>query len=269
MKFVEWAGKSPDVVFGFNKGMPLKKELRYTEEPMEPLQIETTLDEIVNLGKIGTKDPTKDFGSIVNYGNPNQVGSIQIKFSPLGSCRATIMRRISDLEGEPTWITRYSVPVINDYEHLSEEDIAVEKMLAVRVHEIADYLDKTSLETPKQKYDKLEELVIMIATNMKLKHPKVMNFQGVMKQNENTYIIYFSYNGYGIEAPGQRKINQFNVYVEFIKHKGLIRSWGAEHSAPHLLYNYEPQSPEWDEYFSPDQNKNEIVTVLENIFKTY
>lgn len=269
MKFVEWAGKSPDVVFGFNKTISLKKQIIYSEEPMEPLQIETTLDEIVNLGKIGTKEPVKDFGSLVTYGDKNQIGSIQIKFSPFGSCRATIMRRISDLEGEPTWITRYAVPVINDYNHLSEEDIAVEKMLAVRVHEIADYLDKTPFESPSSKYEKLEELVIMIATNMKLKHPKVMNFQGVMKQNENTYIIYFSYNGYGIEAPGQRKVNQFNVYVEFIKHKGLIRSWGAEHSAPHLLYNYEPQTPEWDEYFSPDQNKNEIVTVLENIFKTY
>jgi len=269
MRFVEWAGKSPDVVFGFDKGIPLKKELRYNEEPMEPLQIETTLDEIVNLGKIGTKEPIKDFGSIVTYGDPNQVGSIQIKFSPFGSCRATIMRRISDLEGEPTWITRYSVPVINDYQHASQEDIAVEKMLAIRVNEIANYLDKTTLESPNAKYERLQELVVMIAANMKLKHPKVMNFQGVMKQDENTYIIYFSYNGYGIEAPGQRKVNQFNVYVEFIKHKGLIRSWGAEYSAPHLLYNYEPQSPEWDEYFSPDQNKNEIVTVLENIFKTY
>ena len=269
MKFVEWAGKSPDVVFGFDKGIPLKKQIRYTEEPLEPLQVETTLDEILNLGKIGTRVPVKDFGSTVTYGDPNQIGSLKIKFSPLGSCRATIMRLINDLEGEPTWITRYSVPVINDYEHLTIEDIAVEKMLAVRIYELASYLDKTAIETPKAKYEKLEELVIMIASNMKLKHPQVMNFQGVMKENENTYIIYFSYNGYGIEAPGQRKINQFNVYIEFVKHKGLIRSWGAEYSAPHLLYNYEPQSPEWDEYFSTDQNKNEIVTILENIFKTY
>lgn len=269
MKFIEWAGRSPDVVFGFSKNVQSKKEIHYVEEPMEPLKIETTLDEIVNLGKIGTKDPVKDFGSIVSFGNPKQVGSLQVKFSPLGSCRATIMRRISDLEGEPTWVTRYAVPVVNDYNHLSAEDIAVEKMLAVRVHEILDYIDKTDLETPKNKFEKLEELVIMIASNMKLKHPQVMNFQGVMKQNENTYIIYFSYNGYGIEAPGQRKVNQFNVYIEFVKNKGLIRCWGAEHSAPHLLYNYEPQSPEWDEYFSPDQNKNEIVTIIENIFKTY
>jgi hypothetical protein len=179
------------------------------------------------------------------------------------------MRRVNDLEGEPTWITRYSIPVVNDYEHMTVEDIAVEKMLATRAFELAEYIDKTPLETPKQKYDALEELVIMFAMNMKLKHPKVMNYQGVMKENNHTYIIHFSYHGYGIEAPGQRKVNQFNVYVEFIKHKGLIRCWGAEYSAPHLLYNYEPQSPEWDEYFSTDQNKNEIVTIIENIFKTY
>lgn len=269
MHFIEWAGKSPDVVFGFDKGIPLKRQNVYNEEPIEPLKIESAIDEIVNLGKIGMKDPVKDFGAIVNYGNPSQVGSLQIKFSPLGSCRVTIMRRISDLEGDLTWVTRYAVPVINDYEHLTAEDISTEKMIAVRVHELADYIDKTPLETPKNKYEKLEELVVMIASNMKLKHPPVMNFQGVMRQNDNTYIIYFSYNGYGIEAPGQRKINQFNVYIEFIKDKGLIRSWGAEHSAPHLLYNYEPQPPEWDEYFSCDQNKNEIVTILENIFKTY
>jgi len=269
MKFNEWVGKSPDVVFGFDKGIPIKNQLRYSEEPLEPLQIETTLEEILNLGKIGIKDPVKDFGALVNYGDTSQVGSLQIKFSPLGSCRATIRRRIKDLEGELVWITRYSVPVINDYEHLSEEDIAVEKMLASRVHELADYLDKTTLESPSGKFEKLQDLVVMIAVNMKLKHPKVMNYQGVVKESENTYIIYFSYNGYGIEAPGQRKVNQFNVYVEFIPYRGLVRCWGAEYSAPHLLYNYNAQPPEWDEYFTPDQNKHEIVTILENIFKTY
>jgi hypothetical protein len=269
MKFNEWVGKSPDVVFGFDKGIIQKNQLLYAEEPIEPLQIETTLDEIINLGKIGIKEPIKDFGSMVTYGDPKQVGSIQIKFSPLGSCRATIMRRISDLEGELTWITRYSIPVINDYEHITQEDIAAEKMLAIRAHELADYLDKTSLESPKSKFEKLQDLVVLIAANMKLRHPKVMNYQGTMRQNDNTYIIYFNYNGFGIEAPSQRKVNQFNVYVEFIPHRGLVRCWGAEYSAPHLLYNYDAQPPEWDEYFSPDQNKNEIVTVLENIFKTY
>jgi hypothetical protein len=269
MKFTEWVGKSPDVVFGFDKVVSTKGQLRYNEEPLEPLKIETVLDEIINLGKIGIKEPVKDFGSMITYGDSNQVGSIRLKFSPLGSCRLTIMRRISDLEGELTWVTRYSIPVVNDYEHMTVEDIAVEKMLATRAFELAEYIDKTALETPKQKYDSLEELVIMLAMNMKLKHPKVMSYQGVIKENINTYIIYFSYHGLGLEAPGQRKVNQFNVYVEFIKHKGLIRCWGAEYSAPHLLYNYVPQTPEWDEYFSADQNKNEITTIIENIFKTY
>ena len=269
MKFSEWAGKTPDVVFGFDTTPTNVQKLRYDDEPLEPLELETCLDEIVNLGPVGTKHPVKDFGAIVNYGDPSQVGSIQVRFSPLGSCRVTICRKIKDLQGEPAWITRYSVPVVNDYEHLSAQDIAVEKMLASRINELVDYLDKSELEAPKANYEKLQELVVMIAANMKLKHPSVMMYTGTMQQDENTYIIYFSYSGYGIEAPGQRKVNQFNVYVQFVPEIGLIRCWGAEHSAPHLLYNYEPQAPEWNEYFSPNQNKNEIVTILENIFKTY
>jgi hypothetical protein len=269
MKFNEWAGKTPDVVFGFDKGISQTKQLRYNEEPIEGLELETCLDEIINLGPIGTKDPVKDFGNLITYGDSSQVGSIQIRFSPLGSCRATICRKIKDLEGEPVWVTRYSVPVVNDYEHLSAQDIAVEKMLAVRLHELAEYLDKTNLESPKAEFKNFLELVVMIAANMKLKHPDVMVYEGTLRQDDNTYIIYFSYTGFGLEAPGQRKVNQFNVYLVFLPKLGLIRCWGAEHSSQHLGYDYEPQSPEWNEYFTPDQNKTEIVTILENIFKTY
>ena len=90
MKFNEWAGKTPDVVFGFDKGISQTKQLRYNEEPIEGLELETCLDEIINLGPIGTKDPVKDFGNLITYGDSSQVGAIQIRFSPLGSCRATM-----------------------------------------------------------------------------------------------------------------------------------------------------------------------------------
>ena len=56
----------------------------------------------------------------------------------------------------------------------------------------------------------------MIAANMKLKHPDVMVYEGTLRQDDNTYIIYFSYTGFGLEAPSQRKVNQFNVYLVFL-----------------------------------------------------
>lgn len=130
MKFFEWIGKSPDKLFGFeNPNKAPDVALKYEEHPIEGLQTETCLDEIINLGNIGTKSPAKDFGNTVTYGPKNQVGSLKVEFSPLGSCRITILRLIKDLEGELKWITRYAIPVINDYEHLTAQDIAVEKCL--------------------------------------------------------------------------------------------------------------------------------------------
>lgn len=270
MKYFEWMGKSPEKLFGFEN--PTKKQTIgdvYEQHPIENLQIDTVLDEIVNLGKIGTKEPKKDFGNFVIYGDNQTVGSLKIQFSPLGSCRITIERLVKNVEGTPTWITRYAIPVINDYEHLTLQDIAIEKMLAVRSNEIASFVDKNELETPVTDYKDLEKLVMKIAGNMKLKHPQVMNYYGIVKTDINNFIIYFNYKGYGLEAPDHRKVNQFNVYISYDPKTGFIHSWGAEHSSANQGYTYKPQSPEWDEYFSPKQDPNEIVTILEKIFSTY
>ena len=270
MKFFEWIGTSPEKLFGFTnpqKSAPIAQN--YTEHPIEQLQIETCLDEIVSLGDVGTKSPVKDFGNIVTYGPKDQVGSLRIEFSPLGSCRITIQRLIKDAQGESKWITRYAIPVINDYEHLTVQDIAIEKMLAIRANDIVAFIDSSDLEAPDTSYQSLENLVVKIASNMKLRHPQVMVFQGVIKTDINNYIIYFSYNGFGLEAPDHKKVNQFNVYVSFDPKAGLIHSWGAEHSSSNQGYEYKPQPPEWDEWFSPNQDDQEIVTILEKIFKTY
>ena len=271
MKFYEWIGTSPDKLFGFTN--PNKKSspiaLNYEQHPIEQLQVETCLDEIVSLGNIGTKTPIKDFGNMVTYGPKDQVGSLRVEFSPLGSCRITIQRLIKDAQGDSKWITRYAIPVINDYEHLTIQDIAVEKMLAIRSNEIVTFIDSTDLESPDVSYQDLQDLVIKVASNMKLKHPQVMNFQGVIQLDINNYLIYFSYKGYGLEAPDHKKVNQFNVYVCFDPKAGLIHSWGAEHSSTNQGYEYRPQTPEWDEWFAPNQEPQEIVTILEKIFTTY
>lgn len=69
MKFFEWIGKSPDKLFGFeNPNKAPDVALKYEEHPIEGLQTETCLDEIINLGNIGTKSPVKDFGNTVTYG---------------------------------------------------------------------------------------------------------------------------------------------------------------------------------------------------------
>jgi len=270
MKFFEWIGKSPEKLFGYeNPNKTSVVALSYEEHPIESLQIETCLDELIALGKIGKREPKRGIGSVVRYGDNTSVGSLEVEFSPLGSCRISIRRLTTDLEGNFVWITRYAVPVINDYEHLTAQDVAVEKLLANRAYDILKFIDETNLESPQKNYDNLQNLVIKVASNMKLKHPQVMNFDGVIKTDDNNYIIYFSYKGFGLEAPDHKKVNQFNVYLSFNPSTGLIHSWGAEHSSTNMGYEYRPSPPEWDEYFSPYQDPEEIITILEKIFLTY
>jgi hypothetical protein len=270
--FKEWLGKSPAALFGFpsvSKIVQSSKDL-YEEEPLEPLKVSNIINELVNLGKVGTRNPKKTFESKVVYGERiNPVGNYVVEVSPLGSLKIIIRRQITDLKGESIDICKNIFPLINDYNHIGEHDIEEELRIAVKVNTYLESVDKTPIEKPDPKYTGLKKLVLEMAAETRARHPAVMIYNGVVENNKNNYTIYFSFTGEGVEAPTASRVEQFNINLSYYPESGLIRCWGNDISSPTKQRLWRLQPSEWDEYYSPSQPNKEIIESVRNAFSTY
>jgi hypothetical protein len=268
--FKEWISKTPEDIYGFPSLLPEKKERTplYELEPLEPIKVSQILKELVNLGKIGTREPNTLFENKIAFGT-NDVGRLIVEVSPYGSLKIIIRRTIKNLQGESVGICKKIIPLINDYNHISETDKTEEYHLAYDLNRYLNKIDKESLEKPSNQYEGLRNLTIKMAQNMRIKHPSVMIYNGVMQNNENYYTIYFSYTGEGVEAPGSNRVEQFNVNISYESDLGLIRCWGNEIVSPIKRRSWKLQPSEWDEYFTPSQKDEEIVYAIAEAFSTY
>lgn len=270
--FKEWLGTSPAALFGFPSNAKTHKATNslYEEQPLEPLKISGILTELVNLGKIGNKKPSRKFESKVVYGETiNPVGNYTVEVSPFGSLKIIIRREITDLTGESVAICKNILPLINDYNHIGDMDVEEELRIAVNVNSYLESVDKTPLESPNAKYTGLRKLTLDIASETRARHPAVMIYNGTIENNENNYTIYFSFTGNGVESPGANRAEQFNINLAYYPEKGLIRCWGNDILSPTKQRLWRLQPSEWDEYYSPYQPNKEIVETIRNAFSTY
>lgn len=270
--FKEWLGKSPASMFGFpsNAQPPKSASNLYEEEPLEPLKVSDIINELVNLGKVGTKKPVKQFSTRVIYGESiNPVGNYIVEVSPFGSLKIILRRQISDLKGETVGICKQILPLINDYNHIGDHDIEEELRIAVNVNSYLEKVDKTPLEKPDSKYTGLRKLVLELAAETRARHPQLMIYNGVVENNQNNYTIYFSFTGQGVESPTASRAEQFNINLAYYPEQGLIRCWGNDILSPTKQRLWRLQPSEWDEYYSPSQTNKEIIETIRNAFSTY
>jgi hypothetical protein len=268
--FKEWIAKTPEDLYGFPSLLPEKKDKTplYELEPLEPIKISAVISELVNLGKIGTREPNSLFETKVAFGT-NDVGRLIVEVSPFGSLKIIVRRMIKDLKGENVAVCKKIVPLVNDYNHISEKDSSEEYKIAYDINRYLTRIDKESLEKPSNQYEGLRGLTIKMAQEMRARHPSEMIYNGVIQNNENYYTIYFSYTGEGVEAPDRQRVEQFNVNISYESDIGLIRCWGNEISSPVKGRKWMLKPSEWDEYFTPSQKDDEIVYAIKEAFSTY
>lgn len=265
--FKEWLGVAPEDKFGFQKPKNLDFTPFYNEEPLEPIKVSDILDELTSLGNIGNKKPSRLFENEVDYGN--DINKLQVSVSPYGSLKIIIRKNIKALEGTNVSICHKIMPLINDYNHADPNDDSMEKKYANDIMDVLENLDKLPIMHGKTNYDGLRDLVLEMARNVRSIHPKVMRFEGVTQSGKNDYTISFSYNGMGVEAPGAKRIEQFDIHVSYEDKLGLIRCWGNEISSPTRQHLWYVQPSEWDEYFSPNQKNSQIIECIANALSTY
>ena len=266
MLFKEWLGLSPEAKFGFAPSKLFLKKPFYTEEPIEPLRGVYLLDELVKMGKLNSRIPLKTWANIVEYGS--DAGGLHVSVSPLGSFKIIIRKYINDANGNVVPICKDVIPLLNDFDHKGDNDPS-EIVLANNVFQRLSKIDTTMLEVVNKNYTKLEELVIDVAKSVKASHPALMNYGGTIKLQDNTYMIWLEYKGYGNGLPNSQKAERFVIYLEYRQEKGLIRSWGCEITSPMKQRLYISTPSEWDELFSPSQPHSEITNCIMEILSTY
>jgi hypothetical protein len=264
--FKEWLQKTPESLFGFATTQLHVKKPFYTEEPIEKLDSSHVLEELVRMGKLNGRIPTKTWSNILEYGN--EPGGLNVSISPLGSYKIIVRKYISDNKGNIIPICKNVIPLLNDFDHKGDNDPS-ELKLASDIFNVLSKIDQEKLEAPKADWNGLEILTTDLAKRVKMEHPPIMNYGGVIKLNEHTYIIYLTYKGYGNGTPGSQKSEEFIIYMQYKPNKGLIHSWGCEVNSPARTRLYLSAPSEWDELFSPSQPNDEIVNCIMKILSTY
>jgi hypothetical protein len=266
--FKEWLGVSPEIKFGFSPKTPeFNRKPFYLEQPIEEFNLERMLNELKDMGKVGTKMPNDSWGTSVKYGEG--VGAIQVDSSPYGSFKCIVRRKVTDLEGNLTDCCRLVVPLINDFNHRGPNDPS-ESIVADKLFDKLNEIDREPLQAPKGNWtENFFKLIQKFNENVKNKHPLIMEYEGYIKQDDNNYLFAFTYRGYGNGLPNSQKAEKFLINMQYQPKTGLIHSWGYEVASPQRVREFYVTPSEWDEYFCPTQPANEIIGCLSEIFMTY
>lgn len=258
MNFREFALRETRDIFGFDHQKPSKAP---PELPIDPIDSDMVLDELERL-PVGNKRPHRDWHDAVEWGH-DEYGSIKAEVSPLGSYKMIIRRAIKDLQGETVWVCK-RIHNFNETGHDRNE-----MTLAYQLYDEIKQVNEEVPESPSTQYDNFEKLAKSLITTVQLKAPEIFVFENAIKLDPNNYLIYCSYRGHGVEAPGGNRAEQFNINVQFDSRRGLVRCWGCEVTSPTKGHQWELQPSDWDEYFSPAQPITEIVQAILNALLTY
>lgn len=269
LKFGEYAQLREWADYGFEKSSSTgpqggSKDIENDEKPYHMFNTEQVIGELVRQKPLGIYEGRKKRPGIVEWGH--EVGAMRMEFSPLGSSKAFVRRKIKDLNGEVTWICKYVWPLGN------ETQLQDKEMLLA--HDMYEHLEKLSVEmidTAQKEYPEFERLAGKLTSAVRMNYPSYCMFPvGMKKINEDYYKIYFEFRGHGVLAPVRQMRNeQFDIDLFWDKKKGLVRCWGYNIESPSKERSWRVSPSEWDEWFAPSQPMEEIIECVKKIFSTY
>jgi hypothetical protein len=89
------------------------------------------------------------------------------------------------------------------------------------------------------------------------------------EMNSNYYKLIFEFKGSGAGGPNSSIARQFDIDLSFNQEQGLIRCWGYDLSSSSAKRQLGIQPSEWDEYFSPNEDRKRIIEMITSTFMTY
>lgn len=256
--FKSWLFNEKADIFGFDKKIePIKwKKL---QDPVDNLRVDEVLKEITKCD-LGIKSGRQNWSNIVEWGY--FTGAIKIESCP-ASFSLVIKRKIEDLEGSPVWVTKRVISIL-------ESKKGQESEIANSMVDECRKIDGEMVDMPSKDFTKIENLVSKITYNMRLKSQEKFIFKGIKKIKENSYITSWQIGGMGVEAPSQRRVEQFSLNTTYYPEKGLIRCWASDiGSESGENYSWRIRPSEWDLHFVPSQPIDEIVKANVVMFEMY
>lgn len=254
--------------YGFDQDTRIKPrggtQVLYGNTPYKPPSTSLIMSELSRMPPVGTYEPYRKWNNMVEWGTG--IGALQITSSPLGSFKIFARRCVSDLLGEQMWICKAVFP-ISDNEHESQEYQLIDQMYN-KLNEI----NNSELDSPKEDFE-IERLAWKLWTAAKRNHPSYCMFPtGFRKQHENYYKLVFEFRGHGVERFGSLRggrAEQFDIDISYDKHKGMIKCWGYNIDSSLGQHSWKVQPSEWNEWFSPNQEVDEIIDCVIKIFMQY
>src|ERR1700753_634376 len=200
--FREWLAKTPEDLYGINPEHNLsleerrKKRAENYDMPGGTLSPTLLMTELMKMGPINNKAPTRIWNDVVGYGDSDRPGSLMAMMTPAGSIRICVRKLAMDLEGTKVWSLKKVISLVEQIDQKERANIA-ETGLAYQYHEEITKIDGPNIDSPKKDYKNTEALVLKIASIARQQHPTVMHYAGIRKHDEQSYQIYFQYRGHG------------------------------------------------------------------------
>lgn len=262
--FKNWLNEMAD--YGFDQD-PRGKPQGGTEEidgslPFIGLDGAKIITELAKLPALGANYPFQRWNDIVEWGR--SPGAIQAVVTPLGAMRIVVRRLITDLYGEQTWICIKIVP-------LNETEIGKEISIANKIYDQITEMSQEMIPNAESEYEDLERLTWKLWVAAKRNHPSYCMFPTTLKkQNENYFKLVFEFRGHGVQTVGGNgRAEQFDIDIYYDKKKGLIKCTGYNIESTMRTHSWMVQPSEFNEYFSPKQNQEEIIKCIIEMFMQY
>lgn len=256
-RFSEWLKtKNEWANFGFDKPKVIR-DIDRDENPTNPLNVEY----VINSLKRNRLGYSEHFGEL-QWGE--EPGAIKVVFSPLGGLRLNIRKLTTNLKGETVWIGKRTIEVKNLYDTHPDTLIA-------KIHENLDKIGREGIENPLREYQDLEKFTITLASTLKRRNTQVIfMYEGIRKvRPHEEYIIHFGVTGMGVQARGQRRVDQFAINTKYEKNSGMIKIVGTEVGDRIVSHRWQLEPSSFIEYFSPNQDTDEIINVILGHFNSY
>lgn len=248
--------------YGFELDSRNIKKDPENDNPIQSVNLEY-ISKLLAKKAYGVKFPVRNnFFGEVQWGTSD--GALQVKFSPLGGLNASVRKLIHTTNGEPVWICKKVLEIRHTYDEHPDK-------LHYALDEILKETDNAGLDAPDTNYKNLERLAIQLAATLRIKTTqKIFIYEGIrVLAEDERYIIHFGVTGQGRQRAGQKRLDQMQIDVTYMKEDGIIRIAANEVGDKIDNYRWQIDPSNFLEYFSPHQSVDEICAAVLAHFNCY
>jgi hypothetical protein len=256
VKFKNWL-ESTDI-FGFDKEIRKSEFTQEKDTPIKRFDLEEMTNYLAEM-PLSTRQPYVKFLGEIIWGE--NVGAVRVKMGT--TLQVNIDKLCSDLQGNPTWVTKKFFQINRAGYGGYERNVAQE------IFDEIERIDQEQLEAPQKEYRELPNLVVGIANNLRRLAKDIFIFEGIRKVNDENYIIKFGVRGQGVEARDHQKVIENLTDISFDKKTGKIKVFNhnIKTDVGRFDWKLHPVDQKW--YFMPTQPREEIIETISTFMKWY